>query len=261
MHLIKNYLTNNDCYKAGKTIKPKGVMVHSTGANNPSIKRYVQPNVSGIGENGNRNDWNRPGVQKCVHAFIGKLANGSIATVQTLPWDHRGWHCGSDGNNTHISFEICEDNLTNKDYFAKVYQEAVELTAYLCKLYNLDPKKDGVVICHKEGHKRGIASNHSDVLHWFPKHGKDMDIFRADVVKAMGGAEEKAEDSGGTFKVKVTSKTLNIRNGPGLSYGRVSYIKPGVYTITEVAEGRGASAWYRLKSGAGWISADYAVKI
>lgn len=194
MHLIKNYLTENDCYKKGKTIKPKGVMVHSTGVNNPFIKRYVQPNVNGIGENANRNHWNRPGVQKCVHAFIGKLANGSIATVQTLPWNHRGWHCGGDANDTHISFEICEDALTDKGYFAKVYQEAVELTAYLCKLYKLDPMKDGVVICHKEGKQRGIATNHADVLHWFPKHGKDMGAFRADVKKQLEGEDMTKEE-------------------------------------------------------------------
>lgn len=39
----KLILTNNACYKAGKTITPKGIMVHSTGANNPWLKRYVGP--------------------------------------------------------------------------------------------------------------------------------------------------------------------------------------------------------------------------
>lgn len=185
MNLIKCILTNNDCYKAKRTIIPKGVMVHSTGANNPNLSRYAQPNVGGIGVNKYNNDWNRSGTGACVHAFIGKLANGNIATVQTLPWNHRGWHCAKSGNNTHISFEICEDGLTDKNYFNKVYQEAVELTAYLCKLYKLDPLKDGVVICHSEGYKRGIASNHGDVMHWFPKHGKSMDTFRADVKSAM----------------------------------------------------------------------------
>lgn len=43
MNLIKCFLTANDCYKAGRTITPKGVMVHSTGANNPLVARYVQP--------------------------------------------------------------------------------------------------------------------------------------------------------------------------------------------------------------------------
>lgn len=190
MNLIKNILINNDCYKAGKKITPKGVMVHSTGANNPTIKRYVQPNVNGIGVNKNKNDWNRSGLSVCVHAFIGKLADGSVATVQTLPWNHRGWHGGKGAkgsvNDTHIGFEICEDGLTDSNYFKAVYQEAVELTAMLCKEYNLDPLKDGVVICHSEGNKRGIASNHGDVMHWFPKHGKSMDDFRSDVMVKMG---------------------------------------------------------------------------
>lgn len=186
MHLHSCFLTGNDCYKAGRTIIPKGVMVHSTGANNPSLKRYVQPNDGLIGENTNGNDWNRPGVGACVHAFIGKLKDGTIATYQTLPWDYRGWHAGGSANNTHISFEICEDDLSDDAYFTAVYREAVELTAYLCKQFDLDPLADGVVICHQEGYRRGIASNHGDVLHWFPGHGKTMDDFRKDVAKEMG---------------------------------------------------------------------------
>lgn len=209
MNLIKNLLTKNDCYKKGQKITPKGIMVHSTGANNPTLKRYVQPNINGIGLNKYRNDWNRSGIQTCVHAFIGKLENGSIATVQTLPWNYRGWHCGKSGNNTHIAFEICEDALTDKTYFNKVYQEAVELTTYLCKMYNLDPMKDGVVICHSEGYRRGIASNHSDVEHWFPKHGKSMNTFRKDVATAINTSDlEKAKQ---TIKSKAGLEDATIQ--------------------------------------------------
>lgn len=187
MNLHELIFTKNDCYKAGRKITPKGVMVHSTGANNPELRRYVGPDDGLLGKNKYNNHWNKSGLSKCVHAFIGKLADGSIATYQVLPWNHRGWHCGADGNNTHISFEICEDGLTDASYFSKVYTEAVELTAMLCKKYNLDPLADGVVICHKEGNQRGIASNHADVLHWFPKHGKTMDTFRSDVKATMNG--------------------------------------------------------------------------
>lgn len=185
MNLRKLILTNNDCYKAGKKITPKGVMVHSTGANNPWLKRYVGPDDGVLGQNAYGNHWNVSGLAKCVHAIIGKVKDGSIATYQTLPWNHRGWHSAGDANNTHISFEICEDDLSDATYFIKVYQEAVELTAMLCKEYKLDPLADGVVICHSEGYKRGIASNHGDVMHWFPKHGKSMDTFRNDVANAM----------------------------------------------------------------------------
>lgn len=190
MNLKTLLLTKNACYIAGKTIVPQGIMVHSTGANNPNLKRYVGPDDGLLGKNQNNNHWNQAnpdGRQVCVHAFIGKLADGSIATYQTLPWNHRGWHGGGTANNTHISFEICEDGLTDVSYFNKVYQEAVELCAYLCKMYGLDPTKDGVLICHSEGYKRGIASNHADVMHWFPKHGKSMDTFRAAVKAVLAG--------------------------------------------------------------------------
>ena len=38
MNLRKLIFTNNACYKAGRKIKPKGIMVHSTGANNPNLR-------------------------------------------------------------------------------------------------------------------------------------------------------------------------------------------------------------------------------
>ena len=193
MNLRKLILTNNACYKAGKTIKPKGIMVHSTGANNPWLKRYVGPDDGLLGKNQYNNHWNQDkpgGRQVCVHAFIGKLADGSIATYQTLPWNHRGWHAGGDANNTHIGFEICEDGLTDASYFSAVYKEAVELCVHLCKLYGLSEKD---IICHSEGYKQGIASNHADVMHWFPKHGKTMDTFRVDVKKLLSEEEKSSE--------------------------------------------------------------------
>ena len=75
--------------------KFNGVMVHSTGANNPNLKRYVGPDDGLLGVNQYGNHWNTAtpgGSQVCVHAFIGKLKDGSIATYQTLPWNMQGWH-------------------------------------------------------------------------------------------------------------------------------------------------------------------------
>lgn len=197
MNLHKLILMNNACYKAGRTITPKGIMVHSTGANNPNLKRYVGPDDGLLGKNQYGNHWNQntpDGRQVCVHGFIGKLADGSIATYQTLPWNMRGWHCGSgakgSGNDTHIGFEICEDGLTDASYFSAVYKEAVELCVYLCRQYELTEKD---IICHSEGSKLGIASNHGDVMHWFPRFGKNMDTFRAAVKSGLAAAETTAE--------------------------------------------------------------------
>ena len=51
MNLHKLIFTNNACYKAGHKITPKGIMVHSTGANNPWLKRYVGPDDGLLGKN------------------------------------------------------------------------------------------------------------------------------------------------------------------------------------------------------------------
>lgn len=194
MRLYQSFLTKNRCYKTGQYIRPKGIMVHSTGANNPNLRRYVQSEdlslQSMIGLNRNHNDWNRSDISACVHAFIGKLEDGSVATIQTLPWAMRGWHAGTgtsgkSANDTHISFEICEDALVDEDYFQKTYREAVELVAMLCTKFDLDPAKDGVVICHQDGYRRGIASNHGDIYNWWPKHGHNMENFRQDVLIEM----------------------------------------------------------------------------
>ena len=188
MRLYGALLTHNDCYLRGRYIRPRGVMVHSTGAANPYLRRYLSPDDGRLGEPSSRH-WNQGGVGACVHAMIGKAADGSVCTYQTLPWNMRGWHCGRSGNDTHIAFEICEDGLTDEGYFQTTYQAAVALTAYLCKLYHLDPQADGVVLCHSEGYARGIASNHADVLHWWRKFGVSMDNFRRDVAEKMKGGE------------------------------------------------------------------------
>ena len=228
MNLHTCILTENDCYQAGRTIAPKGVTVHSTGANNPRLSRYVAPNDGLLGEPSMRH-WNQSGTGACVHGFIGKLADGSVAAYQTLPWNWRGWHAGTgttgfSANNTHISFEICEDGLDDPDYFNAVYQEAVELTAYLCQLYGLDPLEDGVVICHSEGFRRGIASNHADVMHWFPKFGKSMDTFRADVDKILKGEDTLTQEQ---FDAMLEDY-LARRNAKPASQWAVPYIQEAI---------------------------------
>lgn len=205
LNLHQQFATKNKCYITSQKIRPIGVMVHSTGANNPNLKRYVQPDDGLLGVHPYSNTFNEylPGGQsKCTHAFIGKLENGTVASYQILPWDIEGWHCGGAANNFrkyfggedrgYISFEICEDDLTDANYFNEAYSQAVYLTAYLCNMYGFDPhgyNEDGYpyVICHSEGDQLDIASSHVDVMHWFPKFGKNMDIFRTDVSIAMKG--------------------------------------------------------------------------
>lgn len=111
--------TNSSNYKDTSIMDIKGILWHSTGANNPTIKRYVQPSDNAsdraemldlIGVNSNKNDWNHIKISAGVNAWIGKLADGTVATVQTMPWNYRPWGCGSGSkgscNNGWIQFEI-----------------------------------------------------------------------------------------------------------------------------------------------------------
>ena len=234
-------------------------MVHSTGANNPWLKRYV-PDDGQLGYNQYNNHWNMSGVGACVHGFIGKMADGTIATYQTLPWNWRGWHSASgkkgSANNTHISFEICEDGLTDATYFRAVFNEAAELCAYLCKMYNLNPLTD--IICHSEGHTMGIASNHGDVMHWFPKHGENMDTFRQKVYELVNEEfkwNESKVDYVGTVSVK--NDVLNIRKQPMVGATIIGKHADGD-TVNICAQTD--NGWYRVEYptiGTGYISSAY----
>lgn len=259
-------MTSSACYKAGRKITPKGIMVHSTATPGAMADQL-------------RNSWNSPQATAAVHAMV-----DDTQTLQTLPWTCRGWHAGTGtsgetANDTHIAFEVCEPDqcrllpvewvplyrgakgmstwairrwqrelqrmglytgeidgscgpatetatkaaqavlgLTQdgscgpatlaavaaqpgslmaynprevEDYFAAVWDRAVALCAYLCKEYKLDPTKN--IICHAEGYRNGVASNHADVEHWWPRHGKTMDDFRSAVKAAMGGESSQPE--------------------------------------------------------------------
>jgi N-acetylmuramoyl-L-alanine amidase len=188
---MKQYFaTESDCYKAGRPMVPRGVMLHSTGANNPNLRRYVGPDDGLLGENLYGNHWNQPGLQVCVHGFLGRLAEGSLAGYQLVPYTMRSWHAGGSANNTHISLELCEDDLQDEAYFRAIFALAVEEVAAICREFRLDPLADGVLVDHAEGHRRGIASNHADVEHWFGRFGESMGSFRQAVARAMGREQD-----------------------------------------------------------------------
>lgn len=190
MKLVESLMTQNPCYTAGRKITVKGLMLHSVGCPQPKASVFI-------------NNWNRSTYSNaCVHAFI----DGNDGTVfQTLPWNHRGWHGGGSSNNTHIGVEMCEpacikytsganftcsDLTTARAVATRTYDAAVELFAMLCKEFNLDPLADGVIVSHREGHKRGIASNHGDPEHLWSQLGLPytMDTFRAAVAAELNKA-------------------------------------------------------------------------
>lgn len=202
MKIVESILTNNPCYLKNEKNSLKGLMLHSVGCPQPSALGFLK-------------SWNRPEAGRaCVHAFI----DGNTGIVyQTLPWEHRGWHGGKKASNdNYIGVEMCEPgtiqyvggaSFTCKDrdsaleVVKRTYNSAVELFAFLCKVYQLDPLEDGVIIGHCEGFKRGIASGHSDPEHLWNglQSGYTMDGFRQDVANCMmtgnmASEEEEKED-------------------------------------------------------------------
>lgn len=199
MEIVESILTKNRSYLLGTKIKViKGLMLHSVGC--------PQPNAAVFARN-----WNNAKSGVSVHAFI----DGNTGKVyQTLPWDRRAWHCGSgargSANNTHIGVEMCEPacikytkgaNFTCSNHDAAVavvkrtYDTAVELFAYLCERYKLDPEANGVIISHNEGRIRGVASSHVDPEHLWKglQCGYTMDGFRQDVKKALDRRKQEAQ--------------------------------------------------------------------
>ena len=200
MQIVESFLTQNPCYKANveradaryrkfQDEGPKGLMLHSVGC--------AQPDASVFIKNWNKSTYTRA----CVHAFVD--ANSGIV-FQTLPWNFRGWHGGGSCNNTHIGVEMCESkhikytgsaNFTVLDKSKaqadarRAYNSAVELFAYLCETYAIDPSTG--IVSHREGGKQGIASGHVDPEHYW--QGLDlpytMDGFRA-AVKAKVDKED-----------------------------------------------------------------------
>ena len=189
---------------------PVGIIIHSTGADNPNLKRYVNaPEICGV--NPYKNYFDRPDSNVCPHAVIGKDKNGDVRAAKLLPWNVCCWGCGNGSKGSYnyapayIQIEIAEDALNDRAYFEESFGLAADLCQRLMK--NYPTIKPGNIISHKEACARGYASNHGDPEHWLARFGKNMDWFRSRV------APEKqvritAEISVGQSKAEELSRKL-----------------------------------------------------
>ena len=190
--IIKNILENNDCRRTSTTMSqpPKGIMLHSVACAQPDAKVFLRL-------------WNQPGVEIGVHGIVDGLSGN---TYQCLPWDWLGWHAGGSGNLTHIGIEMCEpaeivykaptdqfsirpDALNSARATAlRVYKGAVKVFAELCRIYELDPMGENVILSHSEAGKAGLShSGHTDPEHLWKglQMGLNMDTFREDVAEKL----------------------------------------------------------------------------
>jgi len=178
------------CYKAFRKMPkgvPEGIIVHSTGDNNPTLKRYVNaPDICGV--NPSKNYFGGPnGDDVTPHGVIGKDKSGMVRAAQILPYNICCWGCGTGSkgsynyNPAYIQFEIAEDGLTDSVYFDRAFDLMAQVCAELIGQY--PSIKIENIVSHKEACARGYASNHGDPENWLTKFGKNMNWFR-DKVKS-----------------------------------------------------------------------------
>lgn len=213
LNIIKAYAAKNLCYIAAQKMVPQGIVVHSTGANNPYLKRYVDAsNEVGVNQYGNHWNTDKPDGRKvCVHAFIGYDKDENIRVAEILPLDICCWGVGKGSKGSYnydpayIQFEICEDNLTDKTYYEKAFTVAAQYCAELCKKYSISVDK---IVGHCEAYRLGYGSNHSDPEHWMKKFGETMDDLRYRVSEILKSNEVKKEN-----KEDTTIENTSIEKG------------------------------------------------
>jgi hypothetical protein len=216
--------------------------------------------------------------QCSANYVVGK--DGSIGL--SVDEKDRSW-CSSNGTNDNraITIEVASDTTHPYAVTAKAYAALLDLVTDICKRNGIKKlvwstnKNDRVN--HRNGCNmtvhRDFANKACPGEYLYSRHGE----IAAEVNRRLQGASNGGgvvvtpptteKPTGGTtgatvtpYLVRVKITNLNIRKGPGTNYGSTGFIKPGVYTIVAESTSTGATKWGKLKSGAGWISLDYAAK-
>ena len=186
---------------------------------------------------------------------------------------NRSWCSSSNANDQRaVTIECASDTKEPYTMNSKVYATLVKLCVDICKrngkkkliwfgdkakTLNYTPKSDEMILTvHRWFANKSCPGN------WlYSRLGK----LATEVTKQLGGKTTTSTTSKTKvpFLVRVDVDDLNIRKGAGTNYARTGkYTGKGVFTITEVKSGKGSTAgWGKLKSGAGWISLDYAKKV
>lgn len=216
--------------------------------------------------------------QCSANYVVGK--DGSIGL--SVDEKDRSW-CSSNGTNDNraITIEVASDTTHPYAVTAKAYAALLDLVTDICKRNGIKKlvwstnKNDRVN--HRNGCNmtvhRDFANKACPGEYLYSRHGEIAAEVNRRLQDASNGGgvvvtpPTTENPTGGTtgatvtpYLVRVKITNLNIRKGPGTNYGSTGFIKPGVYTIVAESTGTGATKWGKLKSGAGWISLDYAAK-
>ncbi len=189
MQIIQAFVTQNPLYQQYTKIQVRKLVLHSVGCPQPSAAVFAR-------------QWQT--ARYFAHAVL--QADGTV--YQALPWDYLCYHVGA-ANAYSIGVEmtepdciryiggatfVCSDWARAVAQVSGTYKTAVELFAYLCGAFGLDPMND--IMSHNEAGKLGIGTDHVDPEHLWRQLGTGytMDGFRADVAATMAAKNTDEED-------------------------------------------------------------------
>jgi SH3-like domain-containing protein len=180
----------------------------------------------------------------------------------------RSWCTSSRSNdNRAITIEVANDGGESTGWHVSnaAYTSLINLLVDICKrnnikklLWRADKSLIGNVALQNMTVHRWFAAKACPGDYLYNLHSK----IASEVNSKLSGSTESVESTpivstSTNYTVRVTADDLNIRKGPGTSYGtNGSITNKGIYTIVQESNG-----WGKLKSGAGWIDLSYTEKV
>lgn len=167
-YVERDLLTVNEWSRPGEPLeKVKGVVIHYVG--NPGTSAQANRNYFESLSSGT------DGVYASSHFIVG--LEGEV--IQCVPMTEIAYASNSRNEDT-ISVEVCHPDETG-EYSPATYQRAVDLTAWLCREFRLDPERD--VIRHYD------VSGKLCPL-YYVEHEDAWSQFRQDVAAALDALAE-----------------------------------------------------------------------
>ena len=172
-YVEKDYLTVNPYSRPGDALeKINGVVIHYVG--NPGTTAHANRNYFESLASGLENTY------ASSHFIVG--LEGEV--IQCVPLTEISYASNTRNGDT-VSIEVCHPDETG-EFSPVTYDRTVELTAWLCREFRLDPSQD--VIRHYD-------VTGKECPRYYVEHPEAWDAFRADVASEMKRQNEAEKNS------------------------------------------------------------------
>lgn len=172
--VTKDLLTVNEWSRPGDPLKQvKGIVLHYVG--NPGTSAQANRNYFESLSSGTE------GTYASSHFIVG--LEGEV--IQCVPLDEIAYASNTRNGDT-VSIEVCHPDETG-EYSPAAYRQAVELTAWLCRAFRLDPEED--VIRHYD-----VTGKRCPL--YYVDHPEAWEALLADIAEELKAQEEAAEKAG-----------------------------------------------------------------